>query len=202
MLMHARVMTFSGAKNVDDGLVFLREKAMPIVSAQQGYRGLTASADRNGGVFGILSLWETEADRQASRTALDGARQEALGILGGELTIEDFEQVVVEMGDTPPGPGSALMVQRASMDPAKVEDNLSFFKSEVVPRIKANPGFIGLRNLVNREAGESVVGTVWADTASLRSALAQGQQNRQPAIDRGVTFGDMSEREVLFTDLP
>jgi len=53
--MHARVMTFSGAKNIDDGLVFLREKAMPIVSAQQGYRGLTASADRNGGVFGILT---------------------------------------------------------------------------------------------------------------------------------------------------
>jgi hypothetical protein len=38
--------------------------------------------------------------------------------------------------------------------------------------------------------------------ASLKSGLAQGQQNRQPAIDRGVTFGDMSEREVLFTDLP
>ncbi|MBV8984927.1 MAG: hypothetical protein JO248_10865, partial [Acidimicrobiia bacterium] len=50
--MHARVMTFSGAKNIDDGLVFLREKAMPEVRSQPGYRGLTASADRQGGVFG------------------------------------------------------------------------------------------------------------------------------------------------------
>ncbi|MBV9042061.1 MAG: hypothetical protein JOZ68_13730 [Acidimicrobiia bacterium] len=199
--MHARVMTFSGAKNIDDGLVFLREKAMPEVRSQPGYRGLTASADRQGGVFGILSLWETEADRQASRTALDGLRQEALGVMGGELTIEDFEQVVLEMGDTPPGPGSALLVQRATMDPAKVDDNLSFFKSEVVPRIKANPGFRGLRNLLNREAGQSIVGTVWADTESMRSALAQGQQNRQAAIDRGISFGDVSEREVLLTDL-
>src|SRR5207244_2302901 len=160
-----------------------------------------ASADRNGGVFGILSLWETEADRQASRTALDGARQEALGILGGELTIEDFEQVVVEMGDTPPGPGSALLVQRASMDPATVEDNLAFFKSEVVPRITANPGFRGLRNLLNREAGKSIVGTAWADSDAMRAALAQGQQRRQEAVDRGVTFGETSEREILFTDL-
>lgn len=199
--MHARVMTFSGAKNIDDGLVFLREKAMPEVRAQPGYRGLTASADRQGGVFGILSVWETEADRQASRTALDGLRQEALGVIGGELTIENFEQVVLEMGDTPPGPGSALLVQRASMDPAKVDDNLSFFKSDVVPRIKANPGFRGLRNLLNREAGQSIVGTLWADTESLRSALAQGQQNRQAAIDRGISFGDVSEREVLLTDL-
>ncbi|MBV9285505.1 MAG: hypothetical protein JO176_12875 [Acidimicrobiia bacterium] len=199
--MHARVMTFSGAKNIDDGLVFLREKAMPEVRSQPGYRGLTASADRQGGVFGILSLWETEADRQASRTALDGLRQEARGVMGGELTIEDFEQVVLEMGDTPPGPGSALLVQRATMDPAKVDDNLSFFRREVVPRIKANPGFRGLRNLLNREAGQSIVGTVWADTESMRSALAQGQQNRQAAIDRGISFGDVSEREVLLTDL-
>ncbi|MBV8986331.1 MAG: hypothetical protein JO248_18010, partial [Acidimicrobiia bacterium] len=123
------------------------------------------------------------------------------GVMGGELTIEDFEQVVLEMGDTPPGPGSALLVQRATMDPAKVDDNLSFFRREVVPRIKANPGFRGLRNLLNREAGQSIVGTVWADTESMRSALAQGQQNRQAAIDRGISFGDVSEREVLLTDL-
>jgi heme-degrading monooxygenase HmoA len=199
--MHARVMTFSGAKNIDDGVVFLREKAMPLISEQQGYRGLTAGADRNGGVFGILSLWETEADRQASEKGLADVRQEALGVTGGDLTVENFEQVVVEMGDTPPGPGSALLVQRASMDPAKVEDNLAFFKSEVVPRIKANPGFRALRHLVNREAGQSIVGTVWSDTGALRSALEQGKQNRQPAIDRGVTFGDISEREILFTDM-
>ena len=200
--MHARVMTFSGAKNIDDGLVFLREKAMPLISGQKGYRGLTASADRKGGILGILSLWDTEADRQASEKVLADARQEAVNIVGGEMTVENFEQVVIEMGATPPGPGSALLVQRASMDPAKVEDNLAFFKSEVVPRIKANPGFLGLRNLLNREAGQSIVGTVWADTDSLRSALAQGEQSRQQALDRGVSFGEISEREILFTDLP
>jgi heme-degrading monooxygenase HmoA len=199
--MHVRVITFSGAKNIDDGLTFLQEKAMPLVSDQQGYRGLTASADRQGGVFAILSLWETDADRQASENALDDVRQHALDIIGGEMTVENFEQVVIEMGDTPPGPGSVLLVQRVSMDPAKVEDNLAFFKSEVVPRIKANPGFRGLRNLMNRQAGQSIVGTVWADTDSLRSARAQGEQRRQEAVDRGVSFGEVSEREILFTDL-
>ena len=199
--MHARVITFNGAKNVDDGVTFLREKVMPLISGQPGYKGLTASADRQGGVFGILSLWETEADRQASEKALADVRQEALKIVGGEMTVENFEQVVIEMGATPPGPGSALLVQRASMDPAKVEDNLAYFKSEVVPRIKANPGFLGLRNLLNREAGQTIVGTLWADPDSLRSALAQGEQRRQEAIDRGVSFGEISEREILFSDL-
>jgi heme-degrading monooxygenase HmoA len=200
--MHVRVITFIGAKNIDDGLIFLREKVMPVVSGQQGYAGLTASADRQGGVFGILSLWETEADRHASEQALAGARQEALDIMGGEMTVENFEQVVIDMAGTPPGPGAALLVQRASMDPGKMDENLAFFKSEVAPLIKANPGFRALRQLVNRETGEAIVGTVWADTDSLRAALAQGQQRRQEAGDRGVSFGEFSEREILFTDLP
>src|SRR5690348_6822704 len=116
--MHARVMTFNGAKNIDDGVVFVREKAMPVVSEQPGYAGLTVSADRGGAVFGILSLWESEADRTASESALNAIRQEGLGLIGGELTIENFEEVLVDLGDTPPGPGSALFIQRAKTDPA------------------------------------------------------------------------------------
>ena len=199
--MYARVITFNGAKNIDDGVTFVQEKAMPLVGAQQGYRGLSISADRPGSVFGILSLWETEADRQASDRALADVRQDGLDVIGGEMTVENFEQVVLELGDPPPGPGSSLLLQRASMDPAKVEDNLAFFKSEVVPRIRANRGFRGLRNLLDREAGQSMVGTVWADTDSLRAALAEGEKRRQEAVDRGVSFGESSEREILFTDL-
>jgi heme-degrading monooxygenase HmoA len=193
-------MTFRGAKNIDDGLAFLQEKAMPVVSTQTGYRGLTASADRDGGVFGILSLWETEADCVASQTALNDLRQDALGIIGGELDIANYEQVIAEIGEVPPGPGAALLIQRVSMDPARVEDNLAFFKKEVVPQIKANTGFLGLRNLVDRRAGQSIVGTAWTDSAALQSALAAGEQRRQEAAGRGVTFVEASEREILFSD--
>jgi heme-degrading monooxygenase HmoA len=193
-------MTFRGAENIDDGLAFLREKAMPVVSAQSGYRGLTASADRQGRVFGLLSLWETEADRAASENALDDLRQEALGVIGGELEVDNYEQVVVEMGATPPGPGAALLLQRVSMDPARVEDNLAYFKSTVVPQIKANPGFLGVRNLLDRAAGHGIVGTAWADNEARRLALAAGEERRREAADRGVTFVETSEREILFSD--
>jgi hypothetical protein len=61
--MHTRVLTFTGPKNIDDGVAFVRDNAVPVLQEQKGYRGITASADRGGGVLGILSLWETEADR-------------------------------------------------------------------------------------------------------------------------------------------
>jgi hypothetical protein len=120
--MHTRVLTFTGAKNIDDGVAFIRDNAVPVLQEQKGYGGVTASADRGGGVLGILSLWETEADRDASFGPLAELRQEGLDVVGGELTVETFEELVVEMASPPPV-GSALMVTRISMDPSKVDEN-------------------------------------------------------------------------------
>ena len=76
--MYTRVLEFAGAKDIDGGVEYLRHKVVPILDAQKGHRGITASADRSGALLGILSLWETEADREASDSVLANARQEAL----------------------------------------------------------------------------------------------------------------------------
>jgi hypothetical protein len=198
--MHSRVLTFTGAKNIDGGVDFVRQKVLPLITRQKGYRGLTASADRSGGVLGVLSLWETESDRDASESALAGSREEGLGIIGGDLTVETFEELLVEMSE-PPGPGSALMVTRISMDPAKVDENLAFFKSDVLPRMKANAGFQAVRNMMNRKTGDGLVGTAWANQDAMKSAAAEAQSRRQEGIARGVSFGDVGFREILFSDL-
>ena len=198
--MYTRVLTFTGAKNIDAGVDFIRQKVVPVLNEQKGYKGVTASADRSGGVFGILSLWETEADRDASESALAKSRQEGLDIVGGELTVENFEQVLSEISD-PPGPGSALMVTRVNMDPAKVDENLAFFKSDVLPRIKAGAGFQGVRNMTNRETGQGLVGTAWASQDAMKAAAEEALSRRPEGVARGVSFGDTSYREILFADL-
>jgi len=198
--MHTRLLTFTDAKNIDGGVDFLRQKVVPILNEQKGYRGVSASADRSGGVLGILTLWETAADREASESALAKARQEGLDIIGGELTVETFEQLLSEVAD-PPGPGSALMVTRISMDPAKIDENLAFFKSDILPRIKANAGFQAVRNMIDRKAGHGLVGTVWANQDAMKAGAAEAQSRRQEGIARGVSFGDVSYREILFADM-
>ena len=199
--MYTRVLTFTGAKNIDGGLDFLRQKVVPLLNEQKGYRGITASGDRSEGVLGILSLWDTESDRDASEGALADARQEGLDIIGGELTVETFEQLVAEVGDPPPGPGSALMVTRISMDSAKIDENIGFFTSDVLPRIKASAGFQAVRNMINRETGHGLVGTAWANQDAMKAAAAEAMSRRQEGIARGVSFGDVSYREFLFGDL-
>jgi heme-degrading monooxygenase HmoA len=199
--MNVRVVTTTGAKDIDAGVTFLQEKALPVLNAQKGYRGCTASADRAGGVFAVLTVWETPADRDASDSALASIRQEAMGVIGGEVKVENFEQLVTEVGQTPPGPGSALMVTRISMDPGKIDENIAFFKSEIAPRIKATPGFQGLRNMINRDTGDGIVGTAWSDQEALKRAADEAMTRRAEATGRGVKFVETSFREIVLADL-
>jgi heme-degrading monooxygenase HmoA len=198
--MHTRVLTFTGAKNIDDGVVFVRDEAVPVLEEQKGYRGVTASADRDGGVLGVLSLWETEADRDASFGPLAELRQQGLDVVGGELKVESFEQLVEEVA-SPPTVGSALMVTRISMDPSKIDENLGFFKSEILPRITASPGFLALRNMMDRKTGRGIVGSAWADQDAMKNASAQAQARRDEGRARGVSFDEDSYREIVFADM-
>jgi hypothetical protein len=200
MEMHTRVVTFTGVTDIEGGIDLVRDEVLPVLNDQKGYRGTTVSADRAGGILGVLSLWDSAADREASFGALAKARQRGIEVTGGEMTIESFEELVADISDVPSA-GSALMVTRISMDPAKIDANVEFFRSEVLPRIKANSGYQALRNMINRDSGEGLVGSVWKDQDSMKAAGADALARRQPAIDRGVSFNEMSFRELLLVEL-
>jgi hypothetical protein len=198
--MHTRLLTFTGAKNIDAGVEYLRDEAIPVLNAQHGYRGVSASADRAGAVMSILSLWETEADRAASDSALGKARDEAVKLVGGSLTIENLEEVASAVTKAPV-PGCALSVSRVSMDPASVDGNIAYFKDAVLPGIKAAPGFCALRNMVDRKSGRAVVGIVFEDRTSLDDFVDGSQERRAPSIARGITFDETSIREILLSEI-
>jgi hypothetical protein len=101
-----------------------------------------------------------------------------------------------------PTPGSALMVTRISMDPAKIDENFEFFKTEVLPRIKANAGYQGLRNMIDRKSGKGVVGVVWANADAMKAAAVEAEARRPEGIARGVSFDDVSFREIVLVELP
>jgi len=162
---------------------------------------VTASADRSSELLAVLTLWETAADRDASESALLKVREEGLKLIGGHLSVELFEEVLTELVAGPPSVGSSLLVTRVSMDPAKIEENLDYFKREVLPQIKAGPGLLALRHMVNRQTGDAMVGTVWADADSMRAA-AEAAAARQRSADLPVTIQGRSEREIVFVDLP
>jgi hypothetical protein len=198
--MYTRLLTFTGASDIDAGVKYLREEALPVLNAQRGYRGVTASGDRAAGTLHILSLWETEEDRASSDSALGKARDEALKVVGGALEVENFEQVVEAISKRP-GPGCTLNVVRVRMDPASIEQNIAWFKEAVAPQISSQPGFCSLRNMVDRQSGRAISGSVFDDKASADASIATIPERRGAAEERGITFEDIGQREILFAEL-
>ncbi|HEV8623187.1 MAG TPA: hypothetical protein VG034_01905 [Acidimicrobiia bacterium] len=198
--MYTRVVTLSGVQDVDALLAYVQETALSALRAQKGYKGFSVSADRAAGVIGTLSMWETEADRDASDSALVKLREDAQAQFATDMQVDSFEDRVLEMSK-PPAVGTRLMVTRVSMDPAKVDQNLERFKQEVVPQIKAAPGFRSLRNMFNPQTGEGMVGTIWDDEQSMQAAAEAAMARRPEATALGVNFGETSYREILFVDM-
>lgn len=195
--MHVRISTITGASDIDGGLSLLRDQVVAQLHQQKGFRGLSASGDRAGGVVTILSVWDSEADLEASESAADKARDDVARVIGGEVSVERYEQTVWEVGDTRPGPGAKLHIRHIKIDPERIDDDLEFFRHTVVPEMKVRPGFLAVRHLIDRSSGEGRVGSVWADQDSLIASLAQSQQRRALAKDRGIEFGEDRVLEVL-----
>ena len=55
------------------------------------------SVDRAGAVVGVIALWEDKNALEASEPVVAGSRAEAVSILGGDATVETFEQVVLRL---------------------------------------------------------------------------------------------------------
>jgi hypothetical protein len=200
--MYTRVLNFTGINDVDAAVNLLQDKALSVVRSQRGYKGMTASVDRSTGTMGILSIWETAADREASESAVGKTREEArMELGGGELTIELFDQRALEVRRQPEV-GSALMVTRFNMDPARIDENLEWFNREVAPQIMAGPGFRALRLLINPDTGDGLAGTAVDDRPALEATAEAAIARREAATARGITFGEISFREVVFSDKP
>lgn len=52
-------------------------------------------------------------------------------------------------------------------DPSKIDDGIAFVRERVQPLVESLPGSRGLGMWVNRQTGDVVVNTVWADRAAL-----------------------------------
>jgi heme-degrading monooxygenase HmoA len=200
--MHIRMTLTDGATDIDSATAHLRDEVLPKLKGQNGFRGMTASADRQAGVLAVVTSWETEADLKASEAAASQVRDSAVDAIGGRLVeVRAYEEMVNEVGQNPPAPGCLLVVTPVRMEPANVAANVAFFRETVLPEIKALPGFRAVRNMVDRETGEAMVGVVLTDEAAVEMWMAGAEQRRRRASGQGIELGPPARREVVFAAL-
>ena len=198
--MFVRVTTIEGASDLDAGVAVIR-KSVPELEAQKGFRGVTASGNPSTGNVGIISLWDTLADLEASESSVSKLRQEAAAKLGGQVSVQIMEELVVTIGDQPPTEGCALRLFQVSMDPAKIEELSEFFRSTVLPQMKAAPGFRAARHMVDRKTGEGFTASVWSDEAALAADEAVAADRRAAARAAGAQLSEPIFRTIMFSHL-
>ena len=197
--MYVRMTRAEGITDPDKTAAMLGDNVVPALREQKGYLGLNASIDRQTGVLGVISTWESAADMEASAATADTQRQDFIAAMGGRITdVRTYELAVLDMAG-PPGAGAVVVIVTASMDPASVDANLEFFKTNVLPGTQQAPGYRALRNMVDRQTGEAVVGIVFSDRGAAEAWIIQDAQTRDMAKDLGIELGEPQIREVIFT---
>jgi heme-degrading monooxygenase HmoA len=199
--MFVRVNTVTAAEDIDAGVAHLQDKVIPELRGQKGFRGLTASGNRSTADFGILGLWDTLEDLEASDSVVSKLRQDAMKALGGQISVAIMEQMVAEVVAPQDLVGHPLRIVQVKMDPARVDEHVAFFRSDVVPDLKATSGFLAVRNMIDRSTGEGAVGTIWVDEKSMQASEATAEERRQLALARGVQISDPSYRTILLSHL-
>jgi heme-degrading monooxygenase HmoA len=121
--------------------------------------------------------------------------------LGGQISVAIMEQVFAEVVGPQDLVGRPLRIVQVKMDPSRVDEHVAVFRSEVVPEMKAAPGFLSVRNLINRSTGEGGVGTIWADEKAMQASEARAAERRQRALDRGVQISEPRYRTLLLNHL-
>jgi hypothetical protein len=121
-------------------------------------------------------------------------------MIGGEVTVETFEQVVAEIGNPPPAEGCLVRFVSFQTDPAGVDENLAFFNSEDLPAITGSPGFRAVRHLIDRTAGRGLTAIIVSDEDALRAAEAGFEAGREKDEAHGMRFGEITHREVVLVD--
>lgn len=89
---------YADPRRIDEGIAFVRDKAIPNLSTRKGYRSILMGVNRMTGRCIVTSNWETSEDRAASEPAVVDQRREAATIAGAkDVEVTLFEVAFVEI---------------------------------------------------------------------------------------------------------
>jgi heme-degrading monooxygenase HmoA len=97
--VYARISTLEGPpENIDEGLRQVREKVLPQIQQQEGFKGIVALADRQTGKTLGITFWESEEALKASEEAADRLRQDSAEAMSDTIAaVERYEVGLFEV---------------------------------------------------------------------------------------------------------
>jgi heme-degrading monooxygenase HmoA len=200
--MYARSNTIQGdPAAVDRMTAYCRDEVMPLVQGLEGNVGIAMLADRDSGRCIVTTSWETEEAMRASDRGVRDSRQEAGSMMGAAPEVAEWEIALMHRAHEAHD-GARTRVIRSEMEPSAMDGMLGEFRSGMLPRIEALPGFCSFSMLVDRASGRCAMAVTYEDRAAMDRAGEQAASLRQEAQDRmGMRLTDVAEYDLVLHHL-
>jgi len=176
-------------------------KTMSGFEALDGYLGAALLVNRSTGAGASISYWATAEAMQASEEVGASIRGQASG---GDIQVRDVDrfEIVIQERTRQPRSGTFIRTNDLHGSPAKADATIAFARDQVLPVLKAQPGFIANLVAVNRDTGRVLASSVW-ETAEAREAseVAVEEVRREAARLAGASTVNVELYESAYVSI-
>jgi heme-degrading monooxygenase HmoA len=154
--VYARSTTIQAQpSSIDDGIAYLRDEVMPALQEIDGCVGVSLLVDRESGRCIATSAWETDEAMHASAERVQPIRDQAAEKFGGSANVEEWEIAALHR-DHRSGAGACARVTWVSGEADRMDQNVEYYKTAVLPDLENLEGFCSASLLINRASGRAV----------------------------------------------
>jgi hypothetical protein len=200
--VYAKSVTYQARpETIDEGVAYVRDEAMPALTAMDGWTGLSMICDRESGRCIITSAWSTKEGRAASDQLMMAKRERGAEIFGAKPSVDVWDIAVVHRRAAS-GEGACVRCTWLSMDTAGITHAIDTYRMALLPALEEIDGFCSASLMVDPATGRAVSSVTYASHNALvasRSA-AEGLRTRT-AGDIGATVTDVGEFELALAHL-
>lgn len=200
--MYARSVTYHARPvAIDEGVTYVRDEVMPLLTAMEGCTGLSMICDRESGRCIITSAWSTEDGRDASDQMLLPQRQRGAEIFGAEPAVDRWDIAVVHRHAAAPE-GAWVRCTWLSVDTAGLTHMIDTYRMATLPALEEMEGFCSASLMVDRDDGRAVSSATFVSRdAMVLSRKAAERLSARIATDGGATVTDIQEFELPLAHL-
>jgi hypothetical protein len=120
-----RLVTVTCAKDLDAGVAFFRDRALPELCRAEGFLGAVLAVDRDTCGIVVATVWESAASQAGNAAAMPIAPVELVELFGGGVRFGQLEVAAVCGRGALKGAASHLAVSRLRVDPAELPSALA-----------------------------------------------------------------------------
>ncbi len=190
--------------SMDEAIAYMADEVWPAMRDMDGCIGLSMMCDRESGRYIATSAWADEESMHASDQHIHPMREAMVDRFGagvGEPEVREWEIAVLHRDHQAPD-GAWCRVTWVHSDPARVDHMLDTYRSGLMPRLQAMPGFCSLSLLVDRDSGRGVGTVVFESRSAMERTRDEARKTRQLAVETmGVDILDVAEMELVLAHL-